>query len=88
MQSRSSQLRDVLTTQDINELADAEPGAVQSVIKSINGREDGVGQTLSGDTALKSGADVPTGLKIASVGRGGNVVFQDTDDFKSLTRPS
>jgi hypothetical protein len=86
MQSRSSQLRDVLTAQDINELAAAEPGAIQSAIQSINGREDGVGQTLPRDTALKSGADVPTSLKIASVGRGGNVEFQDTDDLGSLRR--
>jgi hypothetical protein len=79
MQSRSSRFRDVLTSQDINELADTEPDAVRSAVKSINGQKDGTGQ-------IPSVADVPIGLKIASIGRGGNVEFQDTDDFKSLTR--
>ena len=82
MQSRSSRFRDVLTSQDINELADAEPSVVQSVIKPING----VGQASSGNIAPKSVTDAPTGLKIASVGQGGNVEFQDTYDFKSLSR--
>jgi hypothetical protein len=79
MQSRSSHLRDVLTSQDVNELADTEPDAVRSAVKSINGQKDGTGRT-------PSVANVPTGLKVASIGRGGNVEFQDTDDFKSLTR--
>jgi len=82
MQSRSSRFRDVLTSQDINELADAEPGAVQPAIKRTNG----VNQASSRDVAPTSVTDVPTGLKIASIGRGGNVEFQDTNDFKSLSR--
>ncbi|KAH0542077.1 hypothetical protein FGG08_003457 [Glutinoglossum americanum] len=84
--SRSSRFRDVLTSQDINELAGAESGIDQSTIESISERKDGVGKTPSVGTVSKSIADVPIGLKIASVGRGGNVEFQDTNDFKSLTR--
>ncbi|KAI9773477.1 MAG: Altered inheritance of mitochondria protein 24, mitochondrial [Geoglossum simile] len=80
MQSRSSRYRDVLTSQDVNELADAEPGAVQSVIVS------GVNQASSKGTAPKPFTNVPASLKIASIGPGGNVEFQDTNDFQSLSR--
>jgi hypothetical protein len=80
MQSRSSRFRDVLTSQDINELAHAEPGAIQSVIiNSMN-------QTSSKDAAPKPATNVPASLKIASIGPGGNVEFQDTSDFQSLSR--
>ncbi|KAI9877242.1 MAG: Altered inheritance of mitochondria protein 24, mitochondrial [Pleopsidium flavum] len=86
IQSRTSRLSDVLTTRDVNEIADTPAGAVQSAVtlSSTLKKEDGYGLSSSLD-APKRATDSPTHLSVASVRRDGKVDFKDADDFKGFT---
>jgi hypothetical protein len=84
MQSRASRLNDVLTTLDINEIADVEPGTASrtATLERRPGHAKGVDAGVNRNDQPKS--DIPTHLSVASIGPGGKVTFKDTDDFKEL----
>jgi hypothetical protein len=68
--SRASSMSDVLTTRDINEIADSPAGAVQSTIT--------LSTKPSEEIVAKKPAHAPTGFHFASVERsGGKVKFED-----------
>lgn len=77
MSSRASRISDVLTSRDINEIADSPAGAVQSAVtlKSKPKEEE---------DSSKQVADVPTGFHIAEVGQDGKVKFGEVEDVKSF----
>ncbi len=92
LQSRGSRVRDVLTNREVDEMADAPPGAVAEALKSAQMRqrhEEGDGRDgeakaeqkapLGGATAPK-----PLRLSIASVQRDGKVRIEETRDFEQL----
>ncbi|ESZ93606.1 hypothetical protein SBOR_6035 [Sclerotinia borealis F-4128] len=70
MSTRATRISDVLTNRDINEIADAPPGAVTEAIELA--REP---KTVSKTT--KQITDVPTGFHYAEVNKDGKVKFED-----------
>ncbi|KAI9882581.1 MAG: hypothetical protein M1823_005670 [Watsoniomyces obsoletus] len=83
LQSRASSLRDVLTNRDVDEIAHAEPGAVQAAVRHA--------QNATTEKDAKSGpadenrSSTPH-LRVASVQRDGKVQFQQADDFQAFTQ--
>ena len=70
LSSRASRISDVLTARDINEIADAPAGAVESAI---------VKATTPEEKTTKPFLDAPTGFHVAEVGKDGSVKFGDSD---------
>lgn len=76
--SRASRISDVLTSRDINEIADSSAGAVQSAVT--------LATTPNEESAKKQTSDVPTGFHVAQVSRDGNVKFEDAQSPKEFVR--
>jgi hypothetical protein len=75
MSSRASRISDVLTSRDINEIADSPEGALQSAVTLINKpKEEG---------APKQAAHVPSGFHFAEVGKDGKVKIGDAQSVRS-----
>ena len=72
LQTRASRIRDILTSRDVNEIADTEPGAVQSAIASRSRTSQNVEESRQTQVPTK----VPTKLTVASVGKSGDVSFE------------
>ncbi|MCJ1382127.1 Altered inheritance of mitochondria protein 24, mitochondrial [Xylographa soralifera] len=89
IQTRASRLSDVLTSRDVNEIANTQAGVAQaaetlSPVKTVEGRS---GESASGGlNDPKSTQDTPTRLSVAKVGQDGKVKFEKTDDFSTLSR--
>jgi uncharacterized protein (AIM24 family) len=73
MSSRASRINDVLTSRDVNEIADSPAGAVQSAVTLVN---------KPAEVVQKQVADVPTGFHYAQVGSDGRVKFEDVPGAK------
>jgi hypothetical protein len=80
MSSRASRISDVLTSRDVNEIADSPAGAVETAVTLLNTPKD------EEAGAKKQVADVPTGFHFAEVGRDGKVNFEDAKDVKPGAR--
>lgn len=80
LSSRASRISDVLTTRDVNEVADSPAGSVQDAVTLA--REPPVEAEL----APVPKVDAPTAFHVASVGKDGKVKFDeaasDADDVK------
>ena len=70
MSSRASRISDVLTSRDVNEIADSPPGATQSAVTLERQQNEGF-------ETKKPATDVRTGFHFAEVGRDGKVKFED-----------
>ena len=73
LQTRASRTRDVLTSEDVNEIADTQPGAVQTIVTLTQKR----GKADSGDAK----AGFPVTIKAprmskASISTDGKVMFE------------
>jgi uncharacterized protein (AIM24 family) len=79
MSSRASRISDVLTSRDINEIADSPAGAVQSAVTIAS-------SPRSDESSKKRVVDVPTGFHVAEVGRDGKVTFGDAENVKPFVR--
>jgi hypothetical protein len=75
MSSRASRISDVLTSRDVNEIADSPAGAVQSAVTLPMPNEEPSG-------VKKQITDVPTGFHFAEVSRDGKVKFEDAQGIK------
>lgn len=91
LQSRGTRVRDVLTTQHVNEIADAPAGAVGDVLHDMRKQSEeskrmGVhGATVSAQTssdAPKSGDSVQPKLHVKSVSEDGKVTFEARQEKK------
>lgn len=71
MSSRASRISDVLTTRDLNEIADSPAGALQSAVTLESRPKEGI-------ATKKPVANVPTGIHFAEVGKDGKVKFGDS----------
>jgi hypothetical protein len=78
LSSRASRISDVLTSRDINEIADSPAGVVQSAVTLASTPKD--------ELAKKQTSDVPRGFHVAEVSRDGKVKFEDADDVKTFVR--
>ena len=84
LQTRASRLSDVLTARDVNEVANAEAGVVHRAenLSSKSSPEEGAAQ-IKGPTPR---ADRPTHISIATVGKDGQVKFEETGDLSTFSR--
>lgn len=80
MSSRASRISDVLTSRDVNEIADTPAGAVQDAVTLVSRPIDDM--TVS----KKQVSDVPTGFHVAEVSRDGGVKFENAKDINSFVR--
>ena len=77
LSSRASRISDVLTSRDVNEIADSPAGAVQSAVTLAKQPQD------EGVPVEKRQVDVPTGFRFAEVGTDGKVRFEDAQSAKT-----
>ncbi|TGO84737.1 hypothetical protein BPOR_0471g00010 [Botrytis porri] len=70
MSTRATRISDVLTNKEINEIADAPPGAVTEAIELAK-------EPKSISQVTKQIKDVPTGFHYVEVNKGGKVKFED-----------
>ena len=77
-------MSDVLTTIDIDEIADTPAGVVKERITLApqNGAEDSL-QSLKAPIPI---ADKPIRLSVATIGKDGKVKFEETNDFSSVSK--
>ncbi len=74
--SRASRINDVLTSRDVNEIADTSAGAVEDAVTLATKPKE------SEKDMEKPVADVPTGFHFAKVEKDGKVKFGETEDVK------
>ncbi|CAG8954952.1 hypothetical protein HYFRA_00008641 [Hymenoscyphus fraxineus] len=79
MSSRASRISDVLTSRDVNEIADAPPGSAQPAVTLEKSQ---AAETTSG----KQATPVPTGFHTAEVSRDGKVKFGEVEDLKPFVK--
>lgn len=79
LSSRATRISDVLTSREINEIADSPAGAVQSAVTLAAKPKDE-------STGTKRVADVPTGFHVASVGKDGKVQFGYAETLSTLKK--
>ncbi|KAA8566084.1 hypothetical protein MFRU_039g00300 [Monilinia fructicola] len=71
LSTRATRISDVLTNRDINEIADAPPGAVTEAIELAK-------EPKAASKVTKQITDVPTGFHYAEVNKDGKVKFEDS----------
>lgn len=82
MSSRGMRISDVLTNEDVNEIADAEAGIVPKAVEQA-AKPKKEGETAAA-ASQASGAEKPTAIHIATVGQNGKVQFEDAKDLKDF----
>ena len=92
LQTRAARVSDVLTAKEVNEVADAPPGAVRQAIESVQDRKVetnrmGIeGATPSASPTVSTATSSQPRLSVASVSRDGKVTFESTKDFDQVQR--
>ena len=72
LQTRAARISDILTSRDVNEIADTEPGAIQSAMSAVPQAPQEV--ELARHEVPRT--VTPTKMTVASVGKGGEVNFE------------
>ena len=83
LQTRASRLSDVLTTREVNEIANVQDGLLPPRLK-ISPSASAEEPEISLETPATK-ADKPANISIAMVGRDGKVRFKETEDFTTLS---
>lgn len=78
LSSRAARISDVLTSRDVNEIADSPAAAVQSAVILTATPEDAV--------STKKFSDIPTGFHMVQVSRDGKVKFENAQDIQPFVR--
>lgn len=78
MSSRASHISDVLTSRDVNEIADSPAGAVQSAV------ELAAKPKVDESPEPKATPQQPKTIRVASVGTDGKVRFKEAEDAKEF----
>lgn len=84
MSSRGVRVADVLSGEQVNEIADAPAGTVSAALDP-QGQRQGDGQEAKAD-AKTTTEQSPSALHVASVRRDGKVTFEDAKDLKEFVR--
>jgi hypothetical protein len=79
MSSRASRISDVLTSADVNEIADAPAGAVPAAVELARKPKEEEGAPKTKDTAAIK-------INVATVGQDGKVRIEDAKDLKEFER--
>lgn len=74
LQSRGSRISDILTTQDVNEIADSPPGAVQSALSM--GHREQISHEIS--ASLGPPGEPEPRVRYANIGQSGKVEIKDS----------
>lgn len=77
MSSRASRISDVLTSRDVNEIAESPAGALQSAVTLESKPKEGI-------ETKKPIANVPTGFHFAEVRKDGKVKFGDSPNATTI----
>jgi len=91
IQSRAARVNDVLTAQEVNEIADAPAGVVREVISSLptsngfNSSKTGIESTTPSAAMFPSSKPLSK-LSVASISRDGKVSFETTQNFDQLKK--
>jgi len=78
LSSRAARVNDVLTSRDVNEIADTEAGIIQQAVTLATKPKD--------IATSRQTADVPTGFHVAEVSGDGKVRFEDAKDVAHFVR--
>lgn len=81
MSSRGVRVRDVLTREDVNEIADVEAGVAPAAVELAAKPKADAGNSAPGKVD-----DPPVAIHVATVGRDGKVRFEDPKDLKEFVR--
>lgn len=76
MSSRGVRVRDALTRDDVNEIADTEAGVVPKAVELV-------GKPRVVENQVE---DVPVAIHVASVGKDGKVTFEEKKDLNDFVR--
>ena len=77
LQTRASRIRDVLTSENVNEVADTEPGVLQPVVTLV--QEQSQERSQGGSRSHKLPVDIKAPrMSTASIGTDGKVIFEPT----------
>ena len=77
IQTRASRISDVLTSRDVNEIADAQPGVIQPLVNLDRGSaEESVQQQHAAPVTIKAPR-----MQTASIGSDGKVTFEPTSGY-------
>ena len=79
MSSRGVRVRDVLTRDDVNEIADTEAGAVPAAVERTTSPKPSVEPPSKTE-------DQPVSVHVAAVGKDGKVSFEDPKDLNEFVR--
>ncbi|KAJ4420884.1 Altered inheritance of mitochondria protein 24, mitochondrial [Gnomoniopsis sp. IMI 355080] len=82
MSSRGARISDVLTNEDVNEIADVEAGIVPKAVEQA-AKPKKEGETAS-IASPASAAERPAAIHVATVGQDGKVKFEDAKDLKDF----
>lgn len=82
MSSRGVRVADVLSKEEVNEIADAPAGVLAEAVELP---AEPKGQTDAAESAKATG-QAPTAFHVASVGKDGKVTFEDSKDLKEFVR--
>lgn len=83
MSSRGVRVADVLTNDQVNEIADAPAGVLPKAVELVAKSQDGEKAEVD---AFKTAEQSPSALHVASVRRDGKVKFEDVKDLKEFVR--
>lgn len=85
MSSRGVRVTDVLSSEQVNEIADSPAGALPKALESTTGEK--LAEVEGGKVkALETAEQAPSGIHVASVQRDGKVTFEDTKDLKEFIK--
>ena len=81
MQSRAARVSDILTSQEVNEIADAPPGVTaKAVMAASQPQTTAKEESLSAPVVTKEPK-----LSFATISRDGKVKIESTDDFRQIS---
>ncbi|KAF4981811.1 hypothetical protein FZEAL_2438 [Fusarium zealandicum] len=84
MSSRGVRVADVLSNKQVNEIADAPPGALAEAVERVNRPKLAEGSAV--EATKQEGDQSVTGIHVATVEKDGKVKFEDSKDLKEFIR--
>ena len=85
MSSRGVRVADVLTNEQVNEIADAPAGALPQAVE-LSAEPKEIALPEANPVAIKETEAVPTPIHVATVEKDGKVKFEDNKDLKEFIR--
>lgn len=84
MSSRGARITDVLTKEDVNEIADVEAGVASRAVDQLAKPKVETEAVTTEASTPAGAAEKPSAIHVATVGKDGKVEFEDTKDLKDF----